>query len=339
MKIRRLLAGLTTLFIAPSLVHGQEYCAEVYAKSIANVSVKTRSSTEYDYVFNTHCELNGEVRKESQQTDLTIAIKVVSLGFSGTRQQALERMQQFCKSHAQERLALSDSFDYERTIVIAAQKSFNECRALELAGVHVSHSVQDPRSVVIRADFDPSKTNVLFRGVVYDPQSGTCTTTGLSQDGARVTITPSTKEASVKPFSVTCERTASTTASGSNKFGRFVAALDTNHGTYTVELPVEEMLGFDLAQENKRRYDEMTATQKALAQQKQHLEERLGGVKADVILFNHGQDGTVPCEGDPNAYAKAVCKGKLFSLKSLGSSGGRRCGYVQYAVACIDTGK
>lgn len=123
---------------------------------------------------------------------------------------------------------MSDSYDYDRNVVVAAQKSFNECRALELAGVHVSHSVQEPRSVIIRVDYNPDQTKVDFRSMVYDPSVATCYSTGLSKGGTRIKITSETKEVKeILPFDVACERIGIKTASGETKFERFAAATPT----------------------------------------------------------------------------------------------------------------
>ncbi len=143
---------------------------------------------------------------------------------------------------------------------------------------------------MIRVDFDPSKTNVVFRGVVYDSKVVSCSTTSLSKDGSPVMITPTTKEAAVKPFAVTCQRLASASSKGSQHFDRFVAALDTNHGTYTVELPTEDMLGYDLAAQNKIQREKLVSERDALIGEKERLEKSIANTTAPIVVFDRGQD-------------------------------------------------
>ncbi|HWW49539.1 MAG TPA: hypothetical protein VNZ94_17045 [Xanthobacteraceae bacterium] len=340
MKTKRFLCALALFSIVPSLVQGQEsFCADVYATSVANVSIRVRQTAEHDYLWNKHCEKNGELRQESTKLDLTIPIKAIVVGFSGSNEQARQRMTQFCKENLQERLATSDGYDFERTIVIAAQKSFNECRALELAAVRVSHAIFDPTSVVIRADFDPTKTNVSFRAFTYDPKAAVCRTTALSKDGKPTTITDATQETgSVQPFSVICKRIGKKASSGAEKFERFLAALVTNHGTYSVELPAEEMLGFDLATQNKQRQGKMLAEIAS-------LNNKLAGVTAETHLVRQGQYAAggywehVLCPqdgGDLDAHTRGICRDRTSSRRHLLTHSGNRCGYNYYAIACIN---
>jgi hypothetical protein len=343
-KAKNGLWGLIALIMVPTLAQSEETCADVYARSVADISIKVRHDFEFDYLWTKHCEKNGELRQESTKLDLTIPVKEIVVGFSGSQQEATQRMQQFCKEHLQERLAQTDTYDYQRTVVNAAQNSFNDCRALELNGVRMSHSIQEPRSVVIRADFDPSKTKVMFRGAVYDQKIAKCTTTALTHDGTPTIITAATKETPVQPFSITCERTPTKTANGALKFDRFTAAVVTNHGTYTVERPDEGLFGFDLASQSKLRYDRAVADRDTLAAEKAALMKQLDGVSAEIHLFVHGQfpQGAgywehTPCERGPDAFAKSVCKDRKYVIRPLAYGlSGNSCGYNYGAVACIN---
>lgn len=342
-------AGLHRLLLLAtfltSAAHAED-CAEVYAQSVANISIKTLHNYEFDYLWNKHCETTGELKKESAGLDLTSAVtSIVGVGIGFSKQEASQRMQQFCKEHLQEQLKTTDSYNFDRQIVVASQKSFNECRALELSSIHVSHAVQEPRSVVIRADFDPSKTKVMFRSLVYNQKVATCSTSALSSAQKPEVITPTTKPSSVEPFAVVCERIGSKTADGSLKFDRFTAALDTNFGTYTVELPTEEMLGFDLASLDKSRYEKLVAVQNNLTQQNADLLKRIAGVTAEVHYFSTGQDMEIPCEGrNPEwfaRYAKGICGEMPYSVTSLSGEipDNRKCGIHHYGLACINVGK
>jgi hypothetical protein len=228
--MKTIYTSLLILSICSSnIVHAAD-CGDVYAQAVSNVSIKTKHDVEYDFLWNKHCESNGELKKSSLGIDI--------LGYGLTGENASQKSQQFCKEHLQEQLRAGDSYSFDRQTVVAAQKSFNECRALELSSVHVSHETQEPRSIVIRVDFDSSKVKLRFRSFVYDPRSAKCTTTAFS--GKPEVLTPTTKEAEVGPFAVVCERIASQTTNGAMKFDRFTGALDTSFGTYSVELPTRK---------------------------------------------------------------------------------------------------
>jgi hypothetical protein len=315
---------------------GGESCASVYAGSVANISEKIRTWVQDDFLWNKHCEKDGDFHESSSSSGLSVSIgDILGGGFSGSNSDAVKKIRDFCKAHLQTRHELSDSYDYDKTIVQGALKSFNECRALELRQVHVSHTVQYPRSVNIRVDFDPTATNVSFRQMVYDSNVATCTSTGLSKDGSPVKLTAATKEMQVKPFSVDCVRIGSKTKDGGVKFDRFVAALDTSAGTYSVSLPTEEMLGYDLASENKTERNILEYERSELRKQVDGLKRQLASVKAPIHFFSHGQDDVVPCEGSPDAYAAKLCGKDKPVLQMLWDHAGNKCGHRIFAVACI----
>ncbi|MCA9325904.1 hypothetical protein KDA23_07675 [Candidatus Saccharibacteria bacterium] len=332
-------------------------CGDVYAGAVQDVSFDARQYAENNFLFTAHCESNGEIREGQSDQSLSIVAKKVNIGFSGNSSEARSTVSEFCKEFLSKKDFRRASFRYELTVVGAALRSFNDCKALEHNGMFVRHYVQQPRSVIVRLDFNPDKTNVIFRGAAFDNSIATCSSTALSSAGTPVVIDRSTPETSIdRPFSIICERTPEETSSGAKKFQRFVLGVDTNHGTYNVEMPTEEMFGYDLASANQARHME-------LQDQKNALEARLNGIiemlnaevttlknridtaSAEIHLVKQGEKGVpffehVACPqhgGDFNAYVSNLCGSRRKIIQPIQTEvPGGWCGYNFYAVACMN---
>ena len=133
-------------------------------------------------------------------------------------------------------------------------------------------------------------------------------------------------------------------------YDRASFGIATNQGSYTVSLPPEELLGYDLANENKLRHlsyeKQLTDTkqnyEKQITEYKQKLdglETKLNAVSASSNLVVQGQGAPVPCNqdnGDLNAYMASVCGNRPVSgARSIGSTSGGRCGFNTYLFSCI----
>lgn len=325
-------------------------CGDVYAAAVRNVSVTNRSSAEFDYIYNQHCGRSGELFEASAGIDLTVPIKKIVVGFSGSKTEARQRMESFCKEHHAERSKRSELFQLSNTVVVDALKSFNECRALEFKNVQISHTVADPRTVTVNVSFNPATTNVRLRAVSYDPTSADCRTTAFSEDGKPVLVNANTSEASIpKPFSVVCDRKGVETGSGETRFPRLSLLVDLNHGSYTVTMPIEGLAGYDLASQNKA---EVLQLQKQLRNQQTSMQQaidvlqgRINRAGAELHIVRQGQLRLNPWEhvvcpqdgGDVGAYMASVCGSRRAVLSSRFSvHSGNKCGYSYYAYACMN---
>ncbi len=332
-KYFTVLSATFAMFSLPALA--QSVCGQVYTNAVANVSVSTRHETELSYLFSEHCETSGELRRSSAGVDLTVPVGKINIGFKGSKSDAEEAMRDFCKTRQEDSEYNLETYDFDRTIVVEALKSLNQCIALENAGVTLSHSFQEPASVVIRADFDPAKTNLEFRGVTFDVSQGNCRSASLSKGPEMQRVTPETGAFKLeKSFSIICDRTSTDTSEG-KKFQRFSFAMDTNHGTYSLVLPPEDLLGYDLSSQNKQRADQM-------AKENAELVRRMEGATARLhVLYYGGSDPGKPwqhvrCGRSVADRQEKTCEGKKVVSRKLSGGGGGECGWDRYIYACID---
>ncbi|MDH6273600.1 hypothetical protein M2311_003690 [Rhizobium leguminosarum] len=329
-------------------------CGEVYANSVRNISIESRLAIEKDFLFNRHCSASGEISQSSSGFDFTATVKAVDIGFGGTQSDARQWMESFCKEHLQTRDRQDELFRFDNTVVVDALKSFNECRALEINETYITHVLVEPRAAILTVDFNRDTTNLRFRGITYDTNVAECWTTGLTESGDTLVLNNTTQEFEVKrSFSVICERKGTPTNAGSTKFERFVIGLDTNHGPYTVTMPLEELAGFDLGSEYKRNVLALSAEIQQLQSDKaglagavNSLEQRIANASAELHLVRQGQYAPggywehVVCPqdgGDLNAHMQRICGIRKPQSRHLDTQGGNRCGYSFYAYACVNT--
>lgn len=318
---------------------GSSTCQSVYADSVRNVDIQTRVLTEQNDLFSRHCETNGSLKSSSANLDLTGQVKAIKLGFSGSQSEAKQTMQEFCKTHS-ERLSRFDSFyQLNNRVVVDALQSFNQCIALEGKRVQISHVATDSRSLVVRVGFNPAEQNVSLNSVQYDTAVATCRS-NITGDGPPAEVSSTSGQITAKgPFSVACERIASATSNGDRKFSRLELLVDTNQGAYSVAMPTEEMLGYDLANANRQTILAATQEQVRLKNEADALRGRIDGVRAEANLTTQGQGAQVPCPqhgGDLNTFVKNSCQGGIVSgLVKTGEGPGKACGYTSYKWSCI----
>ncbi len=327
--MKNVLLGICAITILTSTTNtfAKQSCNDAYAGAVRNISINTREFSESSYTYTQHCSESGQLSESSAGLDLTIPIKKIVFGFKGTKKEAKTQMEKFCKLHSEKKSAFGRFYSVENEVVVNALQSFNECRALEIQGIDIWHQIQDPRSVIVGADFNPAKTNFNLRAVTYNSNIATCRTTGLNSKGTPVVLDDNTSEHKMKkPFSIVCSRTAEETKDGTDKFPRFTLGIDTNHGAYSVTMPVEEVLGFDLASLNKERYikiiDERSQLQNKntlLLKERNSLKNTINKANASIHFLVQGKKAVgsywehVKCTvhgGNITTHIKNTCNGK-----------------------------
>lgn len=329
-----LIAGVA----ASATAQAQSMCQAVYADSVRNVDVQSRILTEQNDIFNKHCESNGSMKQSSLGVDLTIPIKAIDVGFSGTSSEAQQRMQQFCKTNVERYSQFNSFYQLNNHVVIDALRSYNQCIALEGKRVQISHVATDTRSLVVKVGFNPAEQTVTLNSVQYDTGVATCTS-NIAGDGSPKELSPTTGQITAsRPFSVACERKAAGTATGELKFPRFELLVDTNQGAYTVAMPTEGMLGYDLANASQMNLLAATQEQQRLSSENATLRAKMAKPIAKPMWVVQGQGATVPCSqngGDVSTYVKNSCNGIVSEFRQVSSVGGRRCGYTRYEWSCV----
>ncbi len=351
---------LASLGVFPfNLAIAKQTCGDVYANAVRNISVTARQFNEEKYLFAQHCSARGELSSSSSNSDLSLVAKKITFGFSGSKEDAKKIVNNFCKEFIGKDISSGRIYDTQNVVVVDALRSLNECRALEINNVNVWYAVQEPRSVIIGVDFNPAKTKLFLRAVTYDSKSAECRTTGLSKDGKPTLLNDKTSEQLMeKPFSIVCERkNAQFSNDGAIHYPRFAVGVDTNYGAYTVSLADESVLGFDLANLNKQRYDaierELEKEKKSHVANKQALSNEVSSWKnkynatgvGDQVLIEAGEYNQNlapvgiridPRNGSIQKKAAEFCANKGQPItKIVSSRGGGCCGYTYGIVSCL----
>lgn len=336
-----LLLGITVSFEAGAQTGLS--CEAVYKDSVSKVSVTDRQEAQRDFIFDNHCEKSGELKSSQTSVDLTIPVKELEIGFNGSHQEAEQRMKNFCKSHLQTRTFSGSFYTYNRQPVVDAMRSYNECKFYANTGVFVSHQIQEPRSLIIRVDFDPTLHNVVLHGATYDASDGQCYLTGKNK-----VLTPQFESRDMdSSFTITCNRKAKLTKAKIKKYDRFTVGVAMNQSSYSVALPTEGVLGFDLASINKQRFDSVVQQRTKLQVENDFLKKRINGFSTEIHLLAQRDSAPMPppwetvgCPplNDPRDYAKTVCGNRPIHFQPTGvtydDGSGSSCGLTLYAFSC-----
>lgn len=337
-------AFLASCILFNSNAFAQMSCEMVYATSIRNVDIDIRSLAEQNDVYSTHCESNGSIRESSKSLDLTVPIKKVKLGFSGSQSDAQHEMQEFCKAYQQNYNKSEAVYKASSIVVSDALRSYNQCKALEINKVQISHVATESRSVAISVNFNPAVTKLELYGVNYDTEVATCRSDISKETEGKIDASIGSIRAK-EPFSVACDRTGSLTTDGSKKYSRFEIIVNTSAGAYAFAMPVEEVLGYDLASQNKTAIEAASAKIIELNNEKLSLQakidnitSRMNGISITPHIITQGEGAPIPCPqdgGNLEKHTTNICgNAKRTSLIKIGGHSGGRCGYGTYKFAC-----
>jgi hypothetical protein len=329
--------------VSPTFSYAQSSCAAVYADSTRNIDAVSKQASEYSYMYSTHCESNGSLRNSSSGQDLSIAYAGIEVGWKGTKAEAEQKMRDFCKSRQSEYNKASSYLAVSNNVVTEALKSFNQCKALELKSVFMSHYA-DQTSLIIRGDLNPTTTRVSVQAVLYDETLGVCQSTSIRPPKPiRVTATMNAFTAK-GPFSITCKRLGFKTQTGEIKYPRFEVSVATNHGTYGVTLLAEDILSFDIASQNRQELAKRDAAIFAVNQQldleKQKgdiLKKRIEGVTVTSHQVYENQNSKDAWCYGANDFMQRTCgAGKVIGKKLVFDVPGGSCGARQHLFSCLN---
>ncbi|MFG6433586.1 hypothetical protein [Roseateles sp. LYH14W] len=334
-------------------------CASVYAHAVTNVDIATRKFAEHERFFAEHCESNGSLRKHSDKTDFSIAYAGIQFGYAGSSADAEKKMQQFCKSRQEERDLNDDVSIYKKAVAVDALKSFNQCRALESGGITIT-PLQEAEAVIITATFDPFKmgSNVSLSSVSYDADAAKCTTNaGGSTNDLQALPLPVSAD---KPFQVTCARKKEASKDGTMRLKRFALLMTIRDLPYSLVMPPDELLGFDLASQNKAEIAKLTQSlnaanatikvnETAMASNRKAIEEMRALLNKPVVRtvsFYRGTGLEVRCdrylgESYVQQVAPTYCRADEEFLAVSGEAGTQHgtCGRTKFNVTCASKPK
>lgn len=230
-------------------------CSDVYASATRNILSNDKEASELSYSFNRLCKKDGSVKSESTKAEIEAVIDKVPWKFGFNSASAEQKTSEFCK--AGEKLITSWEKEslYSSTVVTQALVNFNECRALELQGLRITHHVAEPWTVTIYGDLSRS---IVASIDTISTNNLNCSSTSFSKKKVKEIVDGSKKIDLKGNFVISCART-SITNKGEAHYPRAGITLGTSVGLYTVVVPDETLSGFDLASESKNKY---TALQK-----------------------------------------------------------------------------
>jgi hypothetical protein len=326
------------LLATSNVALAQSSCQAVYADSVRNVDSYTRVLSEQNSTFSMHCEVNGSLKKESTGLDLTVPVKGINIGFNGTRDEATQRMQQFCKTHAASLNRFDGTYQLSNKVVVDALQSFNQCMLFENKRISISHLATDTRNLVVRVGLNPATDVLTLNSVQYDPRAAKCRTNIGGEGPPKVIDANFVQTKATGPFSVACERTAAKNAAGDEFFPRLELILDTNHGAYPVVMATEGVYGYDTANSTRQRILAGEQEKAVLTQQVANLTRKMQNPSIIMQSATQGEKRVaVACPqhgGSLATYIASVCKGIASPPLVTRTIRGDTCGYTTSVWSC-----
>jgi len=235
---------------------------------------------------------------------------------------------------------------FASTVVVDALVNFNQCRALEVAGLEISHQVADPALLSVFGKFKDRTTQVSLD--TFTSENLACNSASFS--GKRDRIDGSKRIQLANNFTIACTR-SSKREGDSVVYPRAYLQLGTSVGTYTVVLPNDKVDGFDVASQSiakfKAQEEEQAERSKAAKAQIDALQAKYDAVTAEAFAFFTG-DGNIygeeyiqkafPYAGTSaklNDIVSSKCGSRVPQLTLRFNHGGGGTGYYYYSLACV----
>jgi hypothetical protein len=290
-------------------------------------------------VFNEHCQEHGALKESSRSIDLTVPIKKVVARFTGSREDAAVELESFCKQHRSSSIyGRVEEEIHQNTSQIALQ-SLNQCLEFEKFGIQVTQTYALPRLLNIDVSFNPDRSTVRLQNVSVHNLK--CI---ISDDSGKPKSTRTVRNWNMRrPFTIACTR-AGRDENGQTRYERASVIVSLNQKSFSANLPPEDVLGYDLASENRSRFEALSAEADSLEAVRSRLEGETNELKAllksvRVTGFRQCQGCSVPCPqhgGDRDTAAKVACGGgEVRGFQELHRGDGPTCGWRDFIFACI----
>ncbi len=327
----------------------QSDCGAVYANATSNVSSSTISRARDRNWFLNYCENTGVLKRGMTEAGIAAVSGGFFGEFRGSRSEALSYAQRICS----EQSGVANDVDYNSSwqyqVAVDALRSYNECRALEVIGIRVSHTIDSAGNVSIFFSFDATRVNVEFQGITYSGTGARCTSTGFSTEENGVSpvvdVTSTTPgQRMTRPFTIICQRSEGSGVRPGNPFSVTVA---TNHGSYSASV-FSRPQGDGVCESLLRASESSNADlQKKLASTKLEMDlatRALADATGNIRLVVAGQNDLLPgavhfscsrTRDDVFRYAMQVCgSGQVHGFQRVGARRGGACGYTYYVFSC-----
>lgn len=331
-------------------------CGDVYSNAIANVEVSVSEKTERSYYFNLYCEKSGEMRSFASSGSFSFPIEGLPISVSDNKEFDQTALKEFCKVGAEKKFFDNSDFAYGRYVSEGALRSYNDCRALELNKVFVTHRTTPPEGFTVFVEFRGVTSAGTLDVVGYDLDKINCTSAAFTESGQSEQLHGSmNRTIGKKNFSIDCARKGEATSNGVYYPGAEFR-LSTSWGPYVVSVPPDTRMGFDLVSQAEAAHGEvvnqLAAARASSAENKRLANAYLGRINGLQLLTVYqgdgGWKGTVdvrePCpqQGGQyvtnDTYMKNICVTRGLRYKTWKRNGdvaGGICGHSWFAAVCL----
>ena len=329
-------------------------CVEVYRVATRNLQINEASYSSLNTIFDDYCENSGELKKSRSSTGLDAVVQQIPIGFTQKEGNSTERMKKFCRSYSNVRYSTAASSALKDFVVVDALKAFNDCMSICNRGVVVTHAASTLESTF---SFQFS-SNILYK--LQGVQTGRqieCTTQN-PETGKLIKLDKGTRLEFSENFSAFCNRIPVVDdVSGRQYFPRTSVTFASNHGSYSVVFPEENILEEQLASIIERRLtgleSRVSHINQSLSENHMEITNRVNNMSNDLNGFRdrlnvkvfkimrgehssqaHPNWVSIGC-GDPHEYMRQQCPGQTVVLNMIYQRSGNRCGYTYYVATCV----
>lgn len=317
-------------------------CGFVYSNAVRDIEDTRKSNSTKKYLFDRHCEKNGQRKNTDISADLVSLSNSGYFDFGGSKQEAESKMQQFCKTFVQQDLAQSNESIYRDTVVVSALHALNNCIDIENNNVRFIPSIAEPNALSLTVTFNPARTRLNIKSIQQHHM--TCKVSGYGQNGILTPVSSIQREFEAKDiFVISCLRESSQAKDGTI-FERASLQVNTQWGPYSLSLPPETVLNFDLASSAKARNADLAAQVQALSTERNSLQNQvttLGNIinRTSVEMHWHHRDsdaGNCHIPGPTHTPEQLCGTRRNTGWLHAFSRAGHQCGHNVWVLACIN---
>ena len=340
-------------------VQSYSHCNAVYQTATRNLQITESSYDSLNEIFDNYCEESGNIKSESQGLGVDVVIKKIPLKFSGTSTENEARMKNFCKNYSSIRYESSVSRVVKDKVVVDALNAFNQCVDISKRGVVVDHTSPTGIESAFSFRFDNTVTYEL-QGVQVG-KNIECTIQDQESEGNELIVGTSTYQVFDNNFSAFCNRIPLDYGEGREYYPRTSVTFVSNHGTYSILYPEEEIESVQFASMIDERLsnveerlshvstkfeEELQSLSTSLKESNQNITRSLDGhiSNLDVKVFKvmvgeHHRYAepnwtTIGC-GNVDSWLNNQCPGYNINKTRVFIRSGDRCGYTYYVATCL----
>lgn len=349
--MRTVSAIIFVMISAPALAQ-ETSCESVYQNAVRNITVDTIDRSSRSFYFNLYCERDGSTRSIAAGTNFSFPIEGIPFEAGGDASWDEAELKEFCRIGSDSNYYEASDFSYGSFVVTDALTSYNQCLFLQKENLLVTHQEAPAASFIVFGEFTSPILDATIDTVQYDPDKLTCTSTSFSDDGSEELIDGSRRyDPNRQPFSIACVRKAFQSGD-KDYYPRTWFQMATSVGPYTVILPGDSHLGFNLASQAEAAYNAAIESRNAAREEARRAvaaaARRIETLEPVVLTgyagdswMHHTKDISVACydhEAKPledRMREKCPTGYRATTYTKAGSVDGGRCGQTWATLVCL----